>query len=117
MTFKDFVGHTGAATSQTSNTPGGPTHLDLLNLRAKLSKVYKDAKDDNNDVATLSNIYDQFSEVSSCRESQGDFVLYRNHVRSTEYIQSPWWTVALSSLYVIRWTNENEGSFEDRNAN
>lgn len=56
------VGHAVACTSQASGTAGGPTHLELWNLRAKLRKVYEDIKDDPNDVATLPNISERKSK-------------------------------------------------------
>lgn len=45
----------------------GPTTLDLWNLRAKLGKVYEDAKEDPADVTIVSSFCDQFLEKASLR--------------------------------------------------
>lgn len=39
LSVRCVVGHTGAGTSQTRATEGGPTHLELWILRSKLDKV------------------------------------------------------------------------------
>lgn len=85
MLFQYRVSHTDAGTSQTCRLPCGPTPIDLCNLRAKLSKVDEDEKDDRNDVATLSSFCDQFLEkVSLPKESQS--ALYRSQAGLIEYI-------------------------------
>lgn len=72
--------------------------LDLL--RAKLGKVYEDAKKDTNHVITLLN-FQHCTNVSLRRASQSDFVQHRSH-GSTECVSQPLMDcLTLSSLYMI----------------
>lgn len=56
--YKYRVGPTSAGTSVTRAAIGMPSHLEVWNLKATLSKGYEDIKVDSNDVITLLNFYD-----------------------------------------------------------
>lgn len=89
MTFRSYkyrVGHSGAGTSQTGAT-SGPTHLDLRNLRASMSKAYEDAKGDVADVKALIQLNEQFSQpVSLRRASRAVSFQHASHVASTGFV-------------------------------
>lgn len=62
--FRYRVGHSGDGTSQT-NTTSRPTHLDLWNLRASMSRVYEDTTDDVNVVKALLRLNEEFLQQAS----------------------------------------------------
>lgn len=58
----------GSRNSQTDAKTKIPSHLELWDLRAKVSRDYEDAKDGRNDASLLGEFYDQFSKRVSLRK-------------------------------------------------
>lgn len=53
--------HDGVRTSQTDGTTEIPSHAELLDLRAKVSRAYEHTKGDRSDVSILGDLCDQFT--------------------------------------------------------
>lgn len=66
LSCKYKVGHAGKSEAGATNKP---TNLEFGNLRASMSKAYKDMKDDVDDVKALLQLNKQFSQTVSLRLS------------------------------------------------
>lgn len=88
LSVRYSIGQSSAEASQSTEQASVPMTLDLWNLRAKLGKVYEDAKEDPDDVTTVSSFYDQFLEKASLRRYSQTSMESTNYAptRSTEWI-------------------------------